>query len=84
MPSSKELPKSQSWFCLISFGKFGLVAMLCCFGYVIYNANEKLMSGTVGTAFSMVDVKMVQECVVQGDRSTCSKPPVNIDLKVAL
>ena len=51
---------SDYLYSIISFGKLGTVALLCCFGYVIYNANEKLQSGTIGTAFTTFDVKVVQ------------------------
>ena len=41
-----------------------MVAILCCFGYVIYNANEKLQSGIIGTAFNTVHEEMVQGGVI--------------------
>ena len=55
---AKEPPVS-----IVSFGKLRVIAIFCCFGYVIYNANDKLQSGTIGTTLNTVNSKLVQESV---------------------
>ena len=76
MTMAKEPTLDPPWCNTISLGKLGVVALLCCFGYVIYNANEKLQSGTIGTAFKTVREKNVQGSMVQITRSL----PINLVL----
>ena len=47
----------------ISFGKFVMVVLGCYFTFVIYNANDKLQIGKIGTIFTTMIEETVQGLV---------------------
>ena len=49
----------------VSFTKFVTIALFCYFGFVIYNANDKLQSRAIGTIFKTVSgAKTVQVSIL--------------------
>ena len=48
----------------ISFAKFVTIALICYFGFVIFNANDKLQSRRIGTTFQTIRMRNVQDSYI--------------------
>ena len=48
----------------LSLGRFVTIALVCYFGFVIFNANDKLQNRKIGTIFQTISVKTVKDSYI--------------------
>ena len=56
----------------VSFTKFVTIALFCYFGFVIYNANEKLQRRDIGTIFKTVSGAKTVQVIISHSLATAS------------